>query len=203
VGWAWARLPVNIERGRGRLDPLLGWLAVDGYGFHEGFFHFRRYFDGSRTPRLTGYAARAFDFGFGRCLWFIEGGDVERVAASVGRFPESRRGDLWSGVGLAATYAGAVEAAALNALAVSAGQYQPQLAQGAAFAAKARLHAGNPTEYTGRATGVLCGCGAADAAQWTDDALVGLEAGGVEPAFEVWRRRVQMRYMELETKGRA
>src|SRR3974390_3048011 len=36
VGWVWARWPLGIERARKRLDPLLGWLAFDGWGFHEG-----------------------------------------------------------------------------------------------------------------------------------------------------------------------
>ena len=39
VGWALARLGRGVEAALRRLDPLLGWLAVDGYGFHEGYFH--------------------------------------------------------------------------------------------------------------------------------------------------------------------
>ena len=62
VGWAWARLPVNLARGKARFDPVLRWLALDGYGFHEAFFKWPRYLAGANHPRrLTGYDARAFD----------------------------------------------------------------------------------------------------------------------------------------------
>src|SRR5205823_13024862 len=37
-GWALARLHRRVERPLARMDPLLGWLALDGYGFHEGYF---------------------------------------------------------------------------------------------------------------------------------------------------------------------
>ena len=109
VGWAVARLHGNFTRARARLDPLLSWLVVDGYGFHEGFFHWPRYLAGQPRPRqLRGYELRAFDQGFGRSLWFIDGADVARIPQTIGAFPAERRADLWGGSGLAATYAGGV-----------------------------------------------------------------------------------------------
>ena len=39
AGWAWARLPLRVANQLRHLDPILGWLALDGFGFHEGFFH--------------------------------------------------------------------------------------------------------------------------------------------------------------------
>src|SRR5436305_17603 len=36
AGWALARLRRDPSRARGSFDPLLGWLAADGYGFAEG-----------------------------------------------------------------------------------------------------------------------------------------------------------------------
>jgi hypothetical protein len=149
IGWAVARLPGKIEKTLERLDPLLRWLVLDGYGFHEGFFHWRRYLRGQPIPkRVTGYAARAFDQGLGRSLWFVEGGDVARVRQTIAEFPENRQLDLWSGIGLACVYAGEVNETALNLLRDASGAFRPQLAQGAAFAAKARCRAGNPTAYT-------------------------------------------------------
>ena len=38
LGWALARLRRGVTTYLTRLDPLLGWLVVDGYGFHEGYF---------------------------------------------------------------------------------------------------------------------------------------------------------------------
>jgi len=194
IGWAIARLPGGIEKTLSRLDPLLCWLVLDGYGFHEGFFHWPRYLGGQPIPkRVTGYAARVFDQGLGRSLWFVDGGEVARVRQTIAEFPESRQGDLWSGIGLASVYAGEVNETALNLLRDASGVFLPQLAQGAAFAAKARSRAGNPTAYTERACRVLCGLSAIDSAAATDAALENLPAAQLEPAFEVWRRRIQQK----------
>jgi enediyne biosynthesis protein E3 len=195
VGWALARLPGRIEGRLAGLDPLLRWLAVDGYGFHEGFFHWPRYRGGAAPPkRLAGYARRAFDQGLGRCLWFIEAAEVEHLAGTVAAFPPSRQADLWSGVGLASVYAGGVDATALRHLRQAAGPFYPCLAQGAAFAAKARSRAGLVLPHTRLACETVCRLTVEEAAQVTDETLAGLAAEGDEPAYEIWRRRVQARF---------
>lgn len=197
VGWMWARLYRRIERPLAQLDPLLRWLAVDGYGFHQGYFHWRRYIQRQALPaRLTGYALRAFDQGIGRSLWFVEGANLARIPATIAAFAPERRGDLWSGVGLAATYAGGIDRAGLVALRSAAGAYRPYLAQGSAFAAKARLRAHNPTPYTGTACETLCGLSVEAAANVTDRALANLPADSVTPRYEIWRQRIQAHFTE-------
>ena len=196
VGWLLARRPGNVKRFLAGFDPLLRWLVVDGNGFHEGFFHWRRYLE-ERQPapaRLTGYARRAFDQGLGRCFWFIDGGDVARIPQTISALESCRHGDLWSGVELACVYAGGASREDLARLCAAAGCFQPQLAQGAAFAAKARLRAGNATPATQRACEAVCGMGTEAAAAITDIALVNLPSDGVEPAYEIWRQRVQARF---------
>ena len=191
AGWAMARLHRRVRRPLRRLDPLLGWLAVDGYGFHEGYFHWRRTVTrGGRPRHLRGYAGRAFDQGLGRSLWFVAGADVHRVAASVGRFPTARRPDLWAGVGLAAAYAGGVDSSELGELREQAGEAVSQLAQGAAFAAKARQRAGNPAPHTELACRLLCGVDAEAAAGLTDDALAAVGSHAGPAGYEEWRTRV-------------
>src|SRR5262249_1827635 len=81
VGWALARLRRNVAPVIATLDAVLGWLAVDGYGFHDGYFYWPRYVTNQEVPRhLLGYARQAFDQGLGRSLWFVEGADVIRIA---------------------------------------------------------------------------------------------------------------------------
>ena len=155
AGWVWARLPVNFRRAKARLDPVLGWLAFDGWGFHEGFFHWPKYIAGQPVPKkLSGYERRVFDQGLGRSFWFVNGGNIELIAQTISNFSADRQSDLWSGIGLAATYAGIISETSLGELRAKAGSFQPQLAQGAAFAAKARQRAGNLTDYTNLATKV-------------------------------------------------
>ena len=186
AGWALARLRRRPSRRLG-LDPLLRWLAFDGYGFHEAFFHPQRAVrEGRRPRRLSGYELRVFDQGLGRALWFVETADPERIAATVGSLAPERRADVWSGVGLAATYAGAVDEGGLRRLVELARPFRSDLAQGAAFAAKARLRAGNPVPHVERACAVLCERDAEGAAAATDRALV--PAAG---SYERWRAEIR------------
>lgn len=194
AGWVMARLPLSPERYLARLaDPLLRWLALDGYGFHEGFFRWPRAVTRQEVPRrLRGYARRGFDQGLGRSLWFVEGADVERLPRTIGTFPLSRQPDLWAGLGLACAYAGGRTESEIAALLAAAGPHAPHLAQGVAFAAEARRRAGNPTPHTELACRVIWGVPADEAAAVGDDARRDLppDRSG-EPAFEVWRRRIQ------------
>jgi hypothetical protein len=165
---------------------------VDGWGFHEGFFHWPKYINGAPAPKkLSGYERRAFDQGFGRSLWFVLGGNPDAIAATIVKFSTNRRADLWSGIGLAATCAGMVDEACLKQIQRHAGEFSPALAQGAAFAAKARQRAGNVTEYTEFATKHLCRQSVAEAAHVTDRALENLPTDAAEPAYEIWRQRIQ------------
>jgi hypothetical protein len=170
----------------------LRWLTVDGYGFHQGYFDWPRYIkQQARPPQLSGYACRVFDQGLGRSLWFVEGADVTRIPQTVATIPPTRHADLWSGVGLACAYAGGVDESQIMHLRTAAGSHQLCLAQGAAFAAKARQRANNPANHTALACEVLCSLSSDAAARLTDDALRDLPADGVEPAYEVWRQRIQ------------
>ena len=192
AGWVLARVPLNVTRFLRRFDPVLRWLVIDGYGFHEGFFHAARFLRHLAPPsRVGGYGQRAFDQGFGRSLWFLEQGAVVGIADRIASFPTERRGDLWSGVGLAAVYAGEVEDAALRDLYRIAAGWGDHLSQGAAFGAKARERGGALTEYTDQACDILCGLRAAEAAALSDAMLDNLPQDGVEPAYEVWRGRVR------------
>lgn len=196
AGWVLGRLPLSPGRLLARLDdPVLRWLALDGYGFHEGFFHTRSAIRGRRIPRkLAGYARRGFDQGLGRSLWFVEGADVRRIAATIGTFPAERRPDLWSGVGLACGYAGGIPRAELQALSASAGSAVARLAQGTAFAAEARVLAGHVPDHTDLACQILCGVPATTVAQGIREARLGLPPDGAVPAFEAWRQRIQERF---------
>jgi hypothetical protein len=194
IGFGWARAQMRRRPRRPLLlvDPLLDWFALDGAGFHDGFFHPQRFVEEQRRPRgLDAAGGRLYDQGIGRSLWFVRGADVERIGATVASFPASRRPDLWSGVGSAATYAGGVGAEALAALREGCGGHRAELAQGAAFAVKARLAGGNPVAHTELAAETLCGMPALAAARCTDAALEGIVVAGHESPYEAWSARVR------------
>ncbi len=199
IGWAIARFPFGRERRFLALDPVLRWLAIDGYGFHEAFFRPRRAVEDQAVPeRFQGYARRAFDHGVGRSLWFVEGAGPERIAATIGRFAAERHGDLWSGVGLASAYAGGVPRAELERLRSLAGAHLPSLAQGVVFANKARMVADNLTPETTLACDVFCGLDPEAALELNDESGADLPPDAEVPAYEVWRRRIQEAFTQPE-----
>ncbi len=194
IGFGWARAQMR-RRPRGPqvlVDPLLDWFALDGAGFHDGFFHPQRFVEQRRRPRgLLGTAARVYDQGIGRSLWFVRGADVERIGNTIAAFPAARQGDLWSGASSAATYAGGVGGDALRALREGARGHAPDVAQGAAFAIKARLAGGNATPHTELAGEILCGMPAPQAAACVDLALEGISVAGKATPYDAWRDRVR------------
>jgi hypothetical protein len=165
IGWAMARLPGPRRRAVAPADPLLRWLALDGYGFHQAYFHTDEYVYRHRRDAMLPwpggecgrYAARAVDQGVGRAVWFAAGADPALATDLVERFPADRRPDLYSGLGLAATYAGGADERELKDLWERVADHRPQFAQGAAFGATARAEAGLTGPHTEAATRLFCG----------------------------------------------
>lgn len=208
VGWALARLPRFrwASATAALTDPVLRWLALDGYGFHQAYFHTERYVRGQyQDPAFpwppegpSSYASRAIDQGIGRATWFVCGADPDRVADQLDAFPEPRRADLYSGAGLAATYAGGLSKAELWTFRGRGSAYIPQIAQGSAFAATARIRAALETPHTFLAAEMLCGTTPPEAARICDEALPSPSEGGAEPAFELWRQRIISQLASLQ-----
>jgi hypothetical protein len=203
IGFAMARLPrplwkkVLPDLTGSRYYPTMSWLAVDGYGFDLAYFHTKRWVDEQRVPKpypwqgAPEYFPRAVDQGIGRALWFIHGGQPLDAAAAVGRFASHRRADLWSGVGLAATFAGGADADGLASLREAAGQHRADLAQGAVFAAKARDYAGFVPPHTETAIEALADLSVPAASALADSGIVGLGGSGDLPPYERWRTAVR------------
>jgi hypothetical protein len=201
IGWALARVPRFRWRAAAAAatNPLLRWLVLDGFGFHQAYFHTAKYVHNMyREPRFpwpfddrSGYSDRAIDQGIGRAMWFVAGANPDLVVTMIEKFPQSRHADLFGGVGLAATYAGGADESELRRLRDRAGCHWAQIAQGAAFAATARIEADLVTPHTATATGVLCGKTPADAdmvCRRTRPADADNRSS--VPAYEVWRQRI-------------
>ncbi|HEX6354251.1 DUF1702 family protein [Actinophytocola sp.] len=203
IGWAMARLPRFRWPKPSSLDSVMVPLVLDGYGFHQAYFRTAKYIDGQyRDPKFPwpggphgDYANNAIDQGIGRAGWFIAGTDPDRVANLIEKFPESRRADMYAGVGLAATYASGADEKELRTLAKRAGGYLGNVAQGCAFAANARVRAGIVPEHTARATKVFCGTTPEDVARLADELRPVEPVDGDKPAYEVWRQRLASEFV--------
>jgi hypothetical protein len=198
VGWAMARLPWRRKALWSQLDPLLRWLAFDGMGFHDTYFNPRRVQSGWRRQHI-GYAARAYDQGIGRALWFVSCGGVDDASRLVSRFAPERRGDLWSGLGLAMTYAGAVEASEVATAFSRAAEHRAQFVQGAAFACEARALASDIPAHTELVARALTGHDAMALALCVRDARprARTDDHGPTPAYETWRSDVATQMVSL------
>ncbi|RKR86903.1 uncharacterized protein DUF1702 [Micromonospora pisi] len=203
IGFAMARLPRMLWRNvlpdltGTPYYPTMSWLAVDGLGFDRAYFDTGRWVTRQARPRPypwqghPAYFSRAWDQGVGRALWFIHGAQVAQVASAVDRFDADRRADLWSGVGLAATYAGGCGEAELADLRRLAGGHTRDLAQGSVFAAKARFFSGFEPRHTEVAVRALADLDLAAAARLADEVAAGGLAATDVPEYEVWRALVR------------
>jgi hypothetical protein len=198
AGWAYARLPWmrwHIESAIRKLHPVLRWLVIDGYGFHAGYFHFKAQLQlgssaAARFLQLSYDARHIFYQGLGRSLWFVNGADVQEISATIARFPSLYHGDAWSGVGLACAYAGGITQEGIAKLREQSGIHAPALAQGAAFAAKARQLAGNPAPHTEVACVALCQMRAEEAAALCDTTFSQIDLLLPCP-YQHWRELLQ------------
>lgn len=202
AGMGLARLRRKPEKFLARLDPVLGWLILDGYGFHEGFFASKRALRRQEVPsHLSPYGRRVFDHGLGRSIWFTSSSaNVEDIVCTIAGFPQARRADLWSGVGLACGYTGGVDERAIDALKNLVGEYRYHLAMGVAIAANARHTVGNASHYVELACEVLCGLSSAEASRMVDLARENLPLDGEVPAYEIWRRRLVDQFAAAQAK---
>ncbi len=197
AGWVAARLKLNLPKFLASLDPVLGWLAVDGFGFHQGYFHSARTVDGGRewlNLPADGYFRRAHDQGLGRSLFFVRSGDLGAITRGIAQFEANRHSDLFSGVGLAAAYAGGVSESELETLVAAAGEHRSAVAQGVVFAAKARTLAGHVPPACELACRVVCDGDPQACAEVADGALAASANDPTtpqRPRFEAWRSRIR------------
>ncbi|GAA2224903.1 DUF1702 family protein [Streptomyces amakusaensis] len=204
IGWAMARLPRPLWPDIAATDPLLRWLILDGYGFHQAYFKTGRYVHQRyQEPHFNwahgtaSYARRAIDQGIGRALWFIGGTDPGRVADLADAFPAVRHSDLYGGIGLAATYAAGASEEELRLLLKRAGDHRASLLQGSAFAAEARVRAGLVVPGTGAATALLCGMTPEEASELCVTTRPTGKESADSLAYEQWRRRIADTFISM------
>lgn len=212
IGWALARLPRRLHRAAtvGITDPVLAWLALDGYGFHQAYFKTSKYVGDHHVepdpPQLSiahgDYTRNAIDQGIGRALWFVSGADPDRACDLIGGFAVDRRADLFAGLGLAVTYAGGATESDLTGLAQRAADHRLCLAQGAVFAAEARRRAGITQPATAAAVRILTGRSVIHAADIAVDTRPLDPVVDGQVGYAVWRDRIRQRCAGAELENR-
>jgi hypothetical protein len=208
LGWALARIPGGMQRYCKTLiapgsitteaasgHSLLACLALDGYGFHQSFFAWEKYVKDKVEPRfLPSEALPVFRQGVGRSLSFVLGMNSDRIALAISRFPSSHQADVWSGVGLALAYAGGLSGQEVEQLLNHAADNHSALAQGVAFAAKARQRGGYVPEHTRVACELVWRQPVERVALITDETLHELPLTTMLSAYAYWQERIRQRF---------
>jgi hypothetical protein len=183
VGWTIAKLPIAYRYLVRHLDPSLAPLALDGMGFHDGYFGWHR--------RWIGRGWRpVYDQGLGRSLWFACGADPMAITEVIGRTARARHADLWAGIGLACVYAGGSDEAGVETLLAGAGPAAKWLRQGAAFGIAAHARAGLVPEFTASRSLQICQRAADAVAELVERERVTGRAGPQPFEYQEWRARV-------------
>ena len=156
AGFAVARVPWGRWLLTGylqRLEATVAWCVIDGYGFHQGYFYPDRFTVAWREPpsALPAYGRRLFAAGVGRSFWWTQGASPTLIKQTIDRFPPIDRLEMWCGIGVAASYAGGVEARVLRELLEQAGEYRGDFLSGFPFAARMRQKGENPSSWTDHA----------------------------------------------------
>jgi hypothetical protein len=138
---------------------MTAWCVADGYGFHQGFFHWQRFIEGGEQPppSLELQNRHLFDAGVGRAMWWVFGADPTSIASAISKVDPARQPEMWTGIGTALAYAGGGPSSALSLLPSLAGEYRFDLLSGIPFAAHMRDKGRNPAEWTDEVCATLLG----------------------------------------------
>ncbi|WP_433018914.1 DUF1702 family protein [Kribbella sp. CA-294648] len=186
-------IPLNPYKLIGRFNDDARWFILDGYGFLQCFFHARDCLDRQARPDgLHGEAARNFDSGIGRSLYFLSAANPDRIATVLSRFPEPRRSDLWGGIGLACGYTGgALDHAGFRQMLSVSGDHASDVAVGLAVAACFRDQTNHPADHTDGACDVFWGRKSAEVAKLVTRDRIRPYPGPSGPDYEPWRQHVK------------
>jgi hypothetical protein len=127
--------------------PMSACLVIDGVGFYYAMFKTKKTLQKFYIPKSiknNSFYLERYDNGIGRALWFYNSGEPERIQKTISTFSEERRPAIWSGIGLAAAYAGGVSLAKIKRLKELSEKHSLMLGQGVLLAAHTRYTAGNP-----------------------------------------------------------
>jgi enediyne biosynthesis protein E3 len=151
LGWAIAKLNLPFLEIVKELDTQLYFRIADGCGYYDGSFRRRPTVLSQQLPAyLPAAAMPIYDQGVGRSIWYSAKTDINKIHSLIETFPVNRQADMWRGIGIAVAYVGGSNNEDLKTLLHYAGTNGPQLAYGAALAARSRMLANTMTADTDR-----------------------------------------------------
>ncbi len=190
VGHALSSLQVEVDIAPALAEHFLGFMAMDAYGMHEGYFRWYDSIHNMKIPsNLPPVARAAYDQGLGRALWFISAGKPATMQQLLDRFPPQRRSDMWRGVGLMTSFWGGMDDSQLKQLLKCSQQFRPFLQQGAAQGISLRTDMGEVVAETDVAAKVICEATSEQIAEVAETSLIASTTGVFDArAYLFWQR---------------
>ncbi len=188
VGHALSNLQVEANITASFADHFLGFMAMDSYGMHEGYFRWYESVQNMKAPNLPPVAMAGYDQGLGRALWFMTAGEPKALQLLLDRFRPERRANLWRGVGLMASFWGGLDDLQLKQYLKFSKQFRPCLQQGAAQGISMRTDMGEVISETNCAAAVLCEATSAAIAEVAEACLIESTTGPFDSrAYLAWQ----------------
>lgn len=199
VGWVFAKVPWARTFLFNKLDPVRRWLAIDGWGFHDAFFKTTKTLGKNFPLSLENEEINVYLQGIGRALWFIKGSEPQLIFKFISQCPSHYRAALWSGVGLAVTYAGCHEKNKflLDQIKDLSGTYILNLQQGVAFGATAAFKGETVSEQTIHTCNVLTGQTVEHLSKLCDDSEGILPRDGSVKTYLFWQENISKELREV------
>jgi hypothetical protein len=199
LGWALAQRQIPILPAIYDL-PFTGQARVlDGCGYYDGMFRHRSSVRDKIIPEeINGDDLHAYDQGVGRSLWYMAKGEINTLVKLVDGFSDSRKPDLWRGIGIAVTYVGGCDKLMLASILDRAASYQISLASGAALLARARAHADTPNPDADLTCRIWCHMSADEAVALMDETEPSNEQTNYFRWMELIEDALRKHYLDLK-----
>ncbi|MCX6198220.1 MAG: DUF1702 family protein [Bacteroidetes bacterium] len=157
LGWAFAQQLKNPIAYLTKLNPMMRYRVLDGYGYYEGIFRRRRSIINHLKLQVDdAVASAALDQGLGRSIWYLNKGIIDDAKIMIEGFAIERHKDLWRGLGIAIAYVGGCDEEMLKDFFSKSDFYKTQLATGAVMALVSRDSAKYISTDTELACKVFC-----------------------------------------------
>lgn len=182
IGSALSHLKINADVSEQHMREFWGWQTVETFGFNEAYFKWPVTIEQQFVPaNISGLAARAFDQGVGRAIWFISVAEPDLIATMINRFAPHRRPDIWSGVGLITGFWGMADERDLRSLLRRSSKNYSSLQQGVAFGSWIRYTTKDPKDFTDGASRIICQADGLWLGEQVQNIMTELLASGLAP----------------------
>ena len=157
LGWAFAKSDISPAPYLKSLQSVMSPMVFDGMGYYYGLFKVRKTVKNKLIPAgINEQELNGFDQGLGRRLWYMAKGDVTELHQLLQPFHQSRKADLWRGIGIACGYVGGCDNKKLEQLLNASAEYTTPFSTGISLAAISRSASNSITEDIELACEIIC-----------------------------------------------